>query len=145
MGSHSYNGLAITPPMGWDNWNAFGCDINETSFLGAAKKIVDLGYGNNPSYITTTSDHHCRLRDLGYRYIVLDDCWSNGRTSNGTLAANTTKFPNGMKYVGDQLHSMGLMFGMYSSAGTYTCAQYAASLGKEKIDADTFAGWGVGE
>lgn len=77
--------------------------------------------------------------------MVLDDCWSNGRTANGTLQANVTKFPHGMKYVGDRLHDMGLKFGMYSSAGLYTCAQYAASLGKETIDAQTFAGWGVGK
>ncbi len=80
----------------------------------------------------------------GYYYVILDDCWSNGRTANGTLQPNATKFPNGMPYVADQLHSMGLGFGMYSSAGKYTCAQYAASLGMEKQDAQTFADWGVG-
>lgn len=90
-----------------DNWNAFGCDVSEKLLLGTAQKIVDYG-----------------LRDLGYRYVVLDDCWSAGRTSDGTLQANTTKFPNGMAHVADQLHGMGLLFGMYSSAGTYTCAQY---------------------
>lgn len=84
------------------------------------------------------------LRDLGYYYVILDDCWSAGRSANGTLQPNMTKFPHGMGYVGDQLHSMGLGFGMYSSAGKYTCAQYAASLGYEKQDAQTFAGWGVG-
>ena len=81
---------------------------------------------------------------LGYYYVIIDDCWSNGRTANGTLQPNATKFPNGMPYVADQLHSMGLGFGMYSSAGKYTCAGYAASLGMEKQDAQTFADWGVG-
>ncbi|MCJ1462622.1 hypothetical protein MMC07_001224 [Pseudocyphellaria aurata] len=122
----SYNGLAITPQLGWNNWNSFGCDVSETLLLGTAEKIVDYG-----------------LRDLGYRYVILDDCWSAGRTPNGTLQANETKFPNGMAHVADKLHGMGFLFGMYSSAGTYTCAQYSGSLGKEKQDADTFAGWGV--
>lgn len=122
----SYNGLAITPQMGWDNWNAFGCEVSEELLLGTAQKIVDYG-----------------LRDLGYRYVILDDCWSAGRTPNGTLQANTTKFRNGIAHVADELHGMGLLFGMYSSAGIYTCAQYAGSLGKEKEDADTFASWGV--
>lgn len=82
---------------------------------------------------------------LGYYYIILDDCWSDGRTPNGTLKANATAFPNGIPYIADQLHGMGLGFGMYSSAGKYTCAQYAASLGMEKQDAQTFADWGVGK
>ena len=90
-----------------DNWNAFGCNVSETLLLGTAQKIVDYG-----------------LRDLGYYYIILDDCWSAGRTANGTLQPNVTKFPNGMKHVADQLHNMGLGFGMYSSAGMYTCGQY---------------------
>ena len=93
-----------------DNWNAFGCDVSEELLLGTARKIVDYG-----------------LRDLGYYYVVLDDCWSAGRSENGTLLANTTKFPNGMKHVGDQLHDMGLGFGMYSSAGLHTCAHYSVS------------------
>lgn len=73
----------------------------------------------------------------------MDDCWSDGRTTNGTLQPNATKFPNGIPYIANQLHDMGLGWGMYSSAGKYTCAQYAASLGREKQDASTFASWGV--
>ncbi|CAF9938740.1 MAG: hypothetical protein ALECFALPRED_007831 [Alectoria fallacina] len=125
-GTSSYNGLALTPAMGWDNWNAFGCKISEELILTTAQKIVELG-----------------LRDLGYYYIILDDCWSNGRTSNGTLQANATKFPDGIPAVAEKIHDMGLGWGMYSSAGKYTCAQYAASLGVEKQDAQTFADWGV--
>jgi alpha-galactosidase len=83
------------------------------------------------------------LRDAGYHYVVLDDCWSAGRTSNGTLIANSTRFPNGMAHVADQIHRLGMGFGMYSSAGTMTCARYAGSLGYEEIDAQTFANWGV--
>ena len=80
----------------------------------------------------------------GYHYIILDDCWSDGRTANGTLKPNATAFPSGMKAISDQIHGLGLGFGMYSSAGTFTCAQYVASLGYEKQDAQTFADWGVG-
>lgn len=116
LGNHTANGLGKhndIPPKTLlliiykDNYNAFGCEVSESLLLGAAKKIVDLG-----------------LRDLGYRYVVLDDCWSAGRSSNGTLQVNTTKFPNGMAHVADELHGMGLLFGMYSSAGVLTCAQY---------------------
>ena len=121
-----HNGLAATPQMGFDNWNAFGCDVNQDLLLSTARRMTQLG-----------------MRDAGYYYIVLDDCWSSGRTANGTLQADTTKFPNGMKYVADQIHALGMGFGMYSSAGTYTCGQYAGSLGYETVDADTFAGWGV--
>jgi len=68
------------------------------------------------------------LRDVGYNYIVLDDCWSDGRYPNGTLKPDFTKFPNGMAHVADQIHQLGLLFGMYSSAGLYTCAQYGMHL-----------------
>ncbi|KAF2725802.1 glycoside hydrolase family 27 protein [Polychaeton citri CBS 116435] len=122
-----HNGLAATPPMGWDNWNAFGCDVSEDLLLGTASRIVDIG-----------------LRDVGYQYVVLDDCWSDGRyESNNSLKPDFTKFPNGMKDVADRIHDLDLKFGMYSSAGEYTCAQYAGSLGHETNDANTFAGWGV--
>jgi alpha-galactosidase len=85
------------------------------------------------------------LKDLGYHYVILDDCWSAGRnaSNNNTLIPNPTKFPNGMAAVADSLHAMGLGFGMYSSAGLYTCGGYAGSQGFETIDANTFASWGV--
>lgn len=103
------------------------------------------------------------LRDAGYNYVILDDCWSDGRYSNGSLKPDFSKFPNGMKHVADQIHALGLKYGMYSDAGKYTCGQYgrksfvgkslemcsrltetsAGSLGYETIDARTFASWGV--
>lgn len=85
------------------------------------------------------------LKDLGYHYVILDDCWSAGRnaSNNNSLIADPTKFPNGMKAVGDALHALGLGFGMYSSAGKYTCGGYAGSQGFETVDANTFASWGV--
>lgn len=111
-----------------DNWNAFGCAVSEDLLLSQARLIADLG-----------------LRDLGYRYVVLDDCWSNGRnaSANDALVADTTKFPRGMAAVADAIHALGLQFGMYSDAGRYTCGQFEGSLGHETIDAQTFAGWGV--
>ncbi|KAL8752604.1 MAG: hypothetical protein Q9184_005672 [Pyrenodesmia sp. 2 TL-2023] len=126
LGARSYNGLAQTPQMGWNNWNAYGCDIDAETLLKTAQKMVDFG-----------------LRDLGYNYVILDDCWSEPERRNGTLVANSTKFPDGIRAVADEIHSMGLLFGMYSSAGLYTCAQYPASLGHEEQDAQTFADWGV--
>ncbi|KAL9087956.1 MAG: hypothetical protein Q9159_003398 [Coniocarpon cinnabarinum] len=125
-GASSYNGLNLVPQMGWDNWNAFGCSINESLVLNTAQTMVDYG-----------------LRDLGYNYVVIDDCWSEGRNSSGYLVANTQTFPHGMGYVADQLHSMGMKLGMYSSAGIYTCGKYPASLGYEQKDADFFASNGV--
>lgn len=120
------NGLAETPQMGWDNWNAFGCSLSQNLILSTASTIKKSG-----------------LRDLGYQYIVLDDCWSSGRASNGALIPDATKFPNGMGYLGSQLHADGFGFGIYSSAGTKTCAGYPGSLGYETIDANTWASWGV--
>lgn len=113
--------------MGWDNWNAFGCNVSETLLTQTAELIVQYG-----------------LKDLGYHYVILDDCWSVGRDpTNSSLLANTVKFPRGMKAVADDLHALDLGFGMYSSAGTYTCGGYAGSLGYETIDAETWASWGV--
>ncbi|SCU89907.1 LADA_0F00496g1_1 [Lachancea dasiensis] len=124
--SHSYNGLGLTPQMGWNNWNSFACDVNEDLLLGAAEKLAALG-----------------LQDLGYKYVILDDCWSAGRSENGSLLPDSGKFPHGMKYVADYLHERDMLFGMYSSAGEYTCAGYAGSLGYEQADADSFASWDV--
>ena len=121
-GADSYNGLNLVPQMGWDNWNAFACDVKESLLLDTARSMVDFG-----------------LRDLGYNYVVLDDCWSEGRNSSGYLVPNSKTFPNGMKHVADQLHSMNMKFGMYSSAGKYTCAKYPGSLGYEAKDAQFFA------
>lgn len=124
--SPSYNGLGVTPQMGWNNWNAFGCDVSEDLLLDTSERIVKWG-----------------LKDLGYKYVILDDCWSNGRNSSGHLVSDSKKFPRGMKHVADSLHDEGLLFGMYSSAGEYTCAGYPGSLGHEEADAASFASWDI--
>ncbi|KAF2868968.1 alpha-galactosidase [Massariosphaeria phaeospora] len=125
-GASSYNGLNLVPQMGWNNWNAFQCDVDESLLLDTAQKMIDFG-----------------LRDLGYNHIVLDDCWSIDRNESGYLVSDPIKFPSGMKAIADRLHQLGFRFGMYSSAGIFTCARYPGSLGHEQKDADLWASWGV--
>lgn len=119
--------LAPTPPMGWNSWNTFGWNINEELIRTTADYIAESG-----------------LKDAGYEYIVIDDCWSErSRDAQGRLVPDHQKFPNGMKPVADYVHSKGLKFGMYSCAGTHTCGGYPGSFEHEFVDAATFAEWGV--
>ncbi|KID99579.1 alpha-galactosidase, partial [Metarhizium majus ARSEF 297] len=115
------------PTLGWNSWNAYRCDINEQHFLDAAQALVDTG-----------------LRDAGYNYVNIDDCWSErtGRV-NGHIAVNRTRFPDGIDGLANKIHDMKLKLGIYSTAGTLTCAGYPASLGYEDVDAADFAKWGV--
>ena len=116
-----------TPPLGWNTWNTFGAHINEQLILESADAMVESG-----------------LLDAGYEYLVIDDIWHlKERDENGRMVADPEKFPHGMKYVADYVHSKGLKFGMYSCAGYLTCAGYPASYDYEWIDAQTFAEWGV--
>lgn len=119
--------LGLTPPMGWNSWNTFSWNINEELIKGAADAMVETG-----------------LKDAGYEYVVIDDCWSmKERDENGCLVPDPVKFPNGIKAVADYVHSKGLKFGIYSCAGTHTCANYPGSFEHEFQDAATFAEWGV--
>ena len=119
--------LAMTPPMGWNSWNTFTWNINEDLVCGAADALCASG-----------------LKDKGYEYVVIDDCWSlKQRDENGRLVPDPEKFPHGMKAVADYVHSKGLKFGMYSCCGTHTCAGYPGSFEHEFVDAETFASWGV--
>ena len=119
--------LAKRPPMGWNSWNTFGENINESLIKEMADVMVDQGY-----------------LAAGYEYLVIDDCWAEmERDENGRLVPDHVKFPNGMKAVADYVHSKGLKFGMYSCAGVRTCAGYPSSYDHEFIDAKTFAEWGV--
>ncbi|KAK0101121.1 hypothetical protein ONS96_006346 [Cadophora gregata f. sp. sojae] len=120
------NGLARTPPLGWNNWNSLGCDVSEDLLLETASQLVSLG-----------------LMDVGYKYTVLDDCWSDGRDSNGRLKVDLSRFPNGMSSVSSRIHSHGLLFGMYSSAGHMTCARGEGSLDHETEDAQSFADFSI--
>lgn len=119
--------IKLTPPMGWNSWNTFGENINEQLIFEIADTMADSG-----------------LKDMGYEYLVIDDCWSlRTRDENGRLVPDPEKFPHGMKAVADYVHGKGLKFGMYSCAGTMTCAGYPGSYEHEYIDAETFAEWGV--
>ncbi len=121
------NMVKHTPPMGWNTWNTFGPNIDEGLIMKSADMLVESG-----------------LKDAGYEYVVIDDCWSlRERDKNGRLVADPEKFPHGMKYLADYVHSKGLKFGMYSCAGALTCAMYPGSYEHEFIDAKTFAEWGV--
>ncbi len=119
--------IKLTPPMGWNSWNTFGNDINEALIVETADQMVKSG-----------------LLAAGYEYLVIDDCWSEKmRDENGRLVADPVKFPHGMKYVADYVHSKGLKFGMYSCDGLFTCAAFPGSFEYEFTDAETFAEWGV--
>jgi alpha-galactosidase len=125
------NGLARTPQMGFNNWNTTGCgsQFNEAMVKGIADLFVSSG-----------------LKAAGYTYVNLDDCWAlPSRDGAGNLVADPTRFPDGIKAVADYVHSKGLKFGLYSSAGTKTCnsAGFPGGLGHEQQDANLWASWGV--
>jgi len=125
--AQKYQGLAPTPPMGWNSWNTFASNINEIVVRGTAETMIKSG-----------------MRDAGYRYIVIDDTWSlKERDAQGNLVADPAKFPSGMKALADWLHANGFKFGIYSCAGNLTCGGYPGSWGHEFQDAMTFASWGV--
>ncbi|MBR2103014.1 MAG: glycoside hydrolase family 27 protein [Prevotella sp.] len=118
--------LADTPQMGWSTWNKFQGNISEEIIKGIADAMVESG-----------------LRDAGYTYINIDDCWHGQRDTDGFIQADPKKFPNGMKAVADYVHAKGLKLGIYSDAGTGTCGNMPGSLGHEYQDALQYARWGV--
>ncbi|OMJ95167.1 hypothetical protein SteCoe_1541 [Stentor coeruleus] len=121
------NGLGRTPQMGWNSWNHFGCNINETVFQIAGQQLIETG-----------------LSKLGYIYVNIDDCWSlKSRDANGQIVPDPIKFPNGITGLASYLHNIGLKLGIYSDAGTETCQGYPGSLGHEVTDANSFASWNV--
>lgn len=125
------DGLALTPPMGFNNWNSTHCraEFNESMVKGIADIFVDKG-----------------LKDAGYQYVNLDDCWAlPDRDADGQLVPDPARFPNGIKAVADYVHAKGLKLGIYTSAGTKTCSDvgFPGALGHEYSDARQFADWGV--
>jgi alpha-galactosidase len=120
--------------MGWNSWNAFNCSgLNET----VVKSMAD-------AFITTG------MKDVGYQYVNLDDCWMDGRDSSGKLKPSASKFPSGIAALADYVHGKGLKLGIYSTPNTKTCAALyggytsgVGSVGHETTDAQTFAAWGV--
>lgn len=121
------NGAGLTPPMGWSSWNLFRHRIDENVFLTMAKAMKDSG-----------------LADAGYIYVNIDDCWqSSMRDEKGRMQGDLTTFPHGIKWLVQEVNKLGLKLGIYSSNGTLTCEDLPASLYNERIDAETFAEWGV--
>lgn len=125
--AQKFEELAKTPPMGWNSWNTFLCDgINEK----VVKETADAMASNG-------------MKEAGYEYIVIDDCWQIDRDKDGYIIVDKEKFPSGMKALADYVHSKGLKFGIYSDAGTKTCAKRPGSKGFELKDAETYAKWGI--
>jgi alpha-galactosidase len=118
--------LALTPPMGLNSWNKFGCNVDESMIRGMADAMVSSG-----------------MKDAGYTYIVIDDCWQVSRDAQGNVVPDPKRFASGMKALADYVHSQGLKFGLYSDAGTKTCAGRPGSRGHEYQDAIQYAAWGV--
>jgi alpha-galactosidase len=119
-------GLALTPPMGWNSWNKFGCHVSADMIKGMADAMVKSG-----------------MKDAGYQYVVIDDCWQVSRDADGNIVPDPKNFPDGIKPLADYVHSLGLKFGIYSDAGSKTCAGRPGGLGHEYQDALKYAAWGV--
>jgi alpha-galactosidase len=124
--AQKFDGLALTPPMGWNSWNTFACDVDESLIRSIADAMVTSG-----------------MKDAGYQYVVIDDCWHGVRDSLGFIHPDPQRFPSGMKVLSDYIHSKGLKFGIYSCAGDKTCGGRPGSRGHEFQDAITYAQWGV--
>ena len=132
----AYARLAPVPPRGWNSWNAFRCyGLTEARVRESADVLASSG-----------------LRDAGYEYVVVDDCWQDHRRGpDGALRSHPERFPSGIGALAEYVHSLGLKFGLYGCPGTKTCSMsydgYSGvelgSLGNESQDAETFASWGV--
>ena len=118
--------LAKTPPMGWNSWNKFQCNVDENLIRQTADAIVSSG-----------------MKDAGYQYVVIDDCWQISRDNAGNIVADAKHFPSGIKALADYVHSKGLKFGIYSDAGSKTCAGRPGARGHEFQDAQQYAAWDV--
>jgi len=118
--------LAQTPPMGWNSWNKFACNVSEQLIRETADAMVSSG-----------------MQAAGYQYVNIDDCWQVSRDAQGTIVADAARFPSGIKALADYVHGKGLKLGVYTDAGTLTCEKRPGSLGHELQDAKTYAAWGV--
>jgi len=112
--------------MGWNSWNKFGCNVSEDMIKSMTDAIVKSG-----------------MKDAGYQYVVIDDCWQVSRDKSGNIVADPQRFPSGIKALADYVHTQGLKFGIYSDAGSKTCGGRPGGLGHEYQDAIQYAAWGV--
>jgi len=124
--AQKFDELARTPQLGWNSWNKFGCNVSEALIRETADAMVASG-----------------MRDAGYQYVNIDDCWQGGRDAQGNIFPDAKRFPSGIKALADYVHAKGLKLGIYSDAGSKTCGGYPASRGREYQDAQTYAAWGV--
>jgi len=124
--AQKFEGLAKTPQLGWNSWNKFGCNVSEQLIRETADAMVSSG-----------------MKDAGYQYINIDDCWHGERDARGFIQPNKERFPSGMKALADYVHAKGLKLGIYSDAGWKTCGGKPGSRGREYQDALTYAEWGV--
>ncbi|MFZ4770667.1 MAG: glycoside hydrolase family 27 protein [Ferruginibacter sp.] len=124
--AQKFEGLAKTPPMGWNSWNKFACNVDEKLIRETADAMVLSG-----------------MKDAGYEYIIIDDCWQVSRDENGNIVPDPIRFSSGMKALADYIHSKGLKFGLYSCAGSKTCEGRPGSRGYEYQDARAYASWGI--
>lgn len=120
------NNLALLPPMGWNDWYAYRCGIDESIVKSTADVMVANG-----------------MKAAGYQFINIDDCWAASRNLYGVISANPTQFPDGMAFLAGYVHNDGLKFGLYTAHGILTCQDKPGSYGCEYLDAFTYAGWGV--
>jgi alpha-galactosidase len=124
--AQKFAGLARTPPMGWNSWNKFQCNVDETIIRAMADAMTTNG-----------------MKAAGYQYINIDDCWQGQRDARGFIQADPLKFPSGIKALADYVHAKGLKLGIYSDVGYQTCGGHIASRAHENQDAQTYAEWGV--
>jgi len=124
--AQKFKNLLPTPPMGWNSWNRFGCDIDEDLVKETADAMASSG-----------------MAELGYEFVVIDDCWQIDRDKDGYIIADPERFPSGIKALVDYVHSKGLKFGIYSCAGRKTCQRRPGSRNFERQDAEKYAEWGV--
>lgn len=124
--AQKFEELAPTPPMGWNSWNKFGCNVSEKLIKEMADAMITSG-----------------MKEAGYQYVVIDDCWQTKRDSLGNIIADPERFPSGIKALADYIHSKGLKFGIYSCAGSKTCQGRPGGRGYQFQDARQYAAWGV--
>ena len=115
-----------SPPLGFNSWNFYHCNIDENT----VKQVIDAMVSNG-------------MKEAGYEYVNIDDCWQVGRTANGTIIPDPVRFPSGMKHLADYAHSQGMKFGVYTARKQRTCQGRPGSYGMEVIDADTYCDWGI--